>query len=109
MASRAADLMDLEENRVRVTIDKNLLHFLHVARFLALPPELIAAAAEIHGPLGAQSLVESLLVHPGHHQHLAAGGVLGDGWNKAAGFVEVNLHKASSNLSSIDEQAAVAV
>src|SRR5262249_34353154 len=90
MASRAADLMDLEKNRVRVAIHEDFADFLDVAALFALAPELISAAAEIDRPAGAQRFFIGFAVHPGEHQHLASGGVLSDGGDKAAGFVEVD-------------------
>ena len=85
----AAELVDLEKDGIGVAVDEDLLYFLHVSGLLALAPELVAAAAEVDDAPGAYRLLEGLAVHPRQHQHLAGRGVLGDGGNEAAGFVEI--------------------
>src|SRR5436190_1039147 len=57
--------------------------------FLSLPPQFAATAAEINGPTGAQGLGIRLGVHPGDHQHLAAGRVLRHGGDEASVLAEV--------------------
>src|SRR4051812_15988115 len=93
MAGGAADLVDFEEHGVVVAVDANLANFLHIPRLLPLAPELLAAAAEVDGPAGADRLLERLAVHPGDHEHLARLIVLGDRRDQAAGLVEVEHRK----------------
>ena len=89
MTSCAADLFHLQQDGVRVAIDVNFAHFLHVAGFLAFAPKLFSAAAEIAGPAGAKGFFICLAIHPGKHQHLPAIGILSDCGNQAVRFVEV--------------------
>jgi hypothetical protein len=42
MASNAADLLNLQQQDIIVTIETNLMHFLKMAGFLALVPQLVA-------------------------------------------------------------------
>ncbi len=46
--------------------------------FFAFSPMFIAAAAEIGSHTGAESFFEGLAVHPGEHEDLPGGGILGD-------------------------------
>src|SRR5437879_1948164 len=75
MAGGAADLMYLEQHRVGVAVEEDLPDFLDVARFLALAPQALPAAAKVDGPAGTHGLLERFLVHPRQHQHLPRGGI----------------------------------
>src|SRR6185436_4245556 len=52
MASGAADLVDLNEDRIVVTVDERVFDFLKVARLLALEPRPFARAAVVMGLAG---------------------------------------------------------
>src|SRR5262245_18405007 len=91
----AADLLHLEENGVGVAVDVDFTHLLNVATHLALAPEFVARGTEVAGPAGAQRLFVRLAIHPGHHQHLAGVGVLGDRGDETAGCGKVD-HGPSS-------------
>src|SRR5690606_12346986 len=84
VAGAAALLVDEEEQGVAVAVVVGAAHELHLARRLALPPHLLAAAAPEHRPPLPQRQPEGLGVHPRHHQHLAGGGVLDDRRDQAA-------------------------
>src|SRR4051812_25794724 len=82
VASRT-DLLNFQQPGVSIAIDINSPDRLRMTTLLALPPEAAAAAAVINGPTGAQGFVVGFGIHPGDHQHLARGGVLGDRGDKA--------------------------
>ena len=84
-----AGLLDGEEDGIGVTIDADLEDFLSMAAFFAFSPKFPAAAAEVGSHTGLQRFLEGLLVHPGEHEDLSGGGILGDGWEEAAGEVEI--------------------
>src|SRR5262249_48147796 len=90
MARRTTNLMDLEEDRVGVAVDVDFAYFLDVPPLFAFAPELAAAAAVIHGAAGSQRFLVGFLIHPGEHQHLSCGGVLGNGGDETAGFGKVH-------------------
>src|SRR4051812_19435507 len=71
VACSAADLLDFQQHRVAVAIDKNLAHVLNVAALFALAPESPASATEVHRFAARHCLIPSLAVHVGDHQHLA--------------------------------------
>src|SRR5690606_4512569 len=78
VARAAALLVDEEEQGVAVAVVVGAAHELDLARRLALPPHLLAAAAPEHRAALLQRQPQGLGVHPRHHQHLAGGGVLDD-------------------------------
>src|SRR6478752_7926733 len=78
VARGPAELLHLEQDRVRVAVDEDVPHLLDVAALLALAPELAAAAAEVDGAPRAHRLLERLAVHPREHEYLAGVRVLGD-------------------------------
>ena len=96
VAGAVAVLVDLEQQRVAVAVVVRLADGLVVAAGVALAPQLLAAAAPVdHAPLGERAL-QRLGVHPGHHQHVAGVGVLGDGRHQPVGVErDTPEHRAS--------------
>ena len=88
MAS-CAGLFDGEQDGIGVTIDADLEDFLSMPAFFAFSPKFIAAAAEVGSHTGLQGFIEGLPVHPGEHEDLAGGGILGDSREETAGGVEI--------------------
>ena len=78
VAGDAADLLDLEQDRVGVAVDEDLAHVLQMAGGLALHPELAARRAPVGGAAGLERVPPGLAVHVGDHQDLAGRGVLRD-------------------------------
>src|SRR5260221_3257223 len=76
MAGDAADLLDLQEHRVRVAVEPQLAHFLHVTGLLALVPQPAARARPVHGLARRRRLFERRAIHPGDSQHPPAGRIL---------------------------------
>src|SRR5262245_53961629 len=64
-------LLDLDPDRVLITVDAHLDHALHVAGGLALAPERAARAAEIPGLAGRDGALERLRIHVRDHEHVA--------------------------------------
>src|SRR2546423_768599 len=77
----AATGIELLES-VGVAVIAQAQHLLHVARGLALVPELLARAAEEVGLAGLPRARESLFVHVGEREHLARARVLHDAWHE---------------------------
>ena len=69
VASRFADLIHLEQDRVSVTVEVDGFEFLNVATLFTLAPELLSAATVVADSTSAQSFFPGLFVHPGHHQN----------------------------------------
>src|SRR5689334_18789904 len=73
-----ADLLDRDEQRVRVAVEGGGAHVLHVARGVALAPVLLSRAGpEGHSALGERA-PHGLPVHPAEHEHLAGALLLDD-------------------------------
>jgi hypothetical protein len=89
VAGGATVLHDLEDHRVAIAVDQDVLDVLVVARLLALAPQA-ARAAPVGGSAGAQRLAPGLLVDVGDHQDLAGRMILGDGGHQA--LAEIELH-----------------
>jgi hypothetical protein len=84
-------LANLEEDRVGVAVDEDRLDVLHVAAFLALAPQSLAATAIIARESSPDCLFERLLVHPGEHQDFTRLHVLGDHGDEAVQLFEIRL------------------
>src|SRR5690606_32622775 len=89
MAGNPAALLDLHDDNVIVTVQPQLVENLRVAGFLTFAPQLAARAGPVHRAAFAGGELQGLAVHPGDHQHAAAGSVLGDGGNRRIGTAVV--------------------
>ena len=90
----AADLLNLEEERVGVAVLEPAHHLLRVAARLALEPEFLPRPAPVVHEARLQRRAERALVHPGHHEHAPGGRVLHDRGDEAVGVVfELRLHE----------------
>ena len=78
-------LVDLDQQRVAVAVEADLLDLLPVAGGLALDPVLLARAAPERRPAGGQRAVQRLVVHPAEHQHLAGVVLLHDRGHQPVG------------------------
>jgi hypothetical protein len=67
------ELGDPQQHDVVVAIEPDLVHLLDVAGLLALGPQALARAAVVHGVAACPPCAQRLAVHPGEHQHVAAG------------------------------------
>src|SRR5215472_16457153 len=76
VARALALLVDDEQHRVAVTVVVRLADPLAVAGRVALGPALLSAPAPEHCPPRLEGLAQRGLVGPGHHQHVARGGLL---------------------------------
>lgn len=72
------DLIDLQQDGVRVAVHLDFANGLLVTAGLAFSPQLSSRAAEVDGAAGLHRFVVRGLIHPGHHQNPSAGGVLSD-------------------------------
>src|SRR5207249_10718603 len=78
-----ADLFDLNQERVAVAVERDVLDLLHMAASLAFHPELPARAAPEIGLAGFDGFFKRSAVHPGHHQNAARFLFLNNGGNQA--------------------------
>ena len=78
-----AQLRDLEQHDIAVTIRANFMHGLHVTRLFTLEPQFIAGATEIHSAAQLGGFLQCLAVHPRKHQHVAAGLLLRNNGDEA--------------------------
>ncbi len=67
VAGGPADLFDLQQDCIRVAVDVNRLHPLHMAAFFSLFPELLAAAAVVNSVPRGERLLPGVLVHIAKH------------------------------------------
>ena len=79
LVTRRAGLLDLDQQRIAVAIERDVLHLLRVAAGLALHPELLARAAPEMRLARCDGGFERSAVHPGHHQHATGFLFLDDG------------------------------
>src|SRR5665811_205209 len=70
--ARSADLVDPDEQSVTVTVQRNALDVLSVARGVALAPVLATTARPEGHPTRRQCAMECLVVHPADHEHLTS-------------------------------------
>ncbi len=75
--------MDAHKKRIGVAIGADFDDFLHVARCLAFVPERATRARPEPRLAAFERALERFGVHPGHHQDIAAFGILNDGGNQA--------------------------
>src|SRR5262245_44876388 len=101
MAGDAANLLDLDEQRVGVAVQAQLDDLLHVARFLALAPQALARARPVHRLAALHALRERCAVHPGHGKHLSALEILGDRGDQAVLAPANFLHKIFGRKSGL--------
>jgi len=85
LVTGGADLLDLDEQRVAVAIERDIFYGLGVAAFLAFHPEFLAGAAPEMGFAGGDGFFEGSAIHPRHHQDAAGAGFLHNGGNEAVG------------------------
>src|SRR5262245_37061861 len=90
MASRAADLSNLKQERIAVAIDEGVLHFLKIAGLLTFLPKPFAGPAIVMGLASLFGLFPRLFVHVGDHQNFAGTVVLDNDRNKSVGFIEID-------------------
>ena len=84
--SRAADLVDAQEDRVAVAVEPGLAHVLRMTARGALDPQFAARARPVGRPAGGERHGQRSGVHPRHHEDPAARGVLGDGGDETSGI-----------------------
>ena len=89
MAGRAIG-NDLHDECVRIAVHEDLLYVLEVGRFFSFVPELLSASGEEPGLSCLDGFLQGFLIHIGHHEDLAASGVLHNGRHKAV-FIERNV------------------
>ena len=97
-----AGLIDFEEQRIAVAVDKNLPHFLYMAGRFSLKPTLCARAAVIDHDSRFKRLGQRIAVHEGKHQHFAGRQVLRDGRNESL-VVEFYQSRAGSCAYQLSE------
>jgi hypothetical protein len=74
-----------QQDHILIAIDAGFDDFLNVAGFFAFDPDFLAAARVKGGLPGRQRLVQSLAVHPPHHQHLTGLNILDNGGDQPLG------------------------
>lgn len=84
-----ADLGDLQQDCVPIAIEVNGVDLLHVTALLTFSPQLIAAAAEVHGATRLKRLGVALGVHVRHHQDVARRSILGNGRQEPATLFKI--------------------
>ena len=71
VAGDAADLLDLQQDRVVVAVEADLVHLLHVAGLLALAPQLACASATSRPPRRSPRSARAPRGSSRRHQHVA--------------------------------------
>src|SRR5690348_12980947 len=90
MAGDAAHLLDDQQDRVAIAIEADLAHPLHVARLLALAPQLVPRARPVVCLARVAGERQCVTVHPRERQHAMRRGVLSDRGREAV-LVPANL------------------
>lgn len=90
MAGRAIG-NDLHDEGIRIAVHEDLLYMLEVGRFFSFMPELLSASGEEPGLACLDGFLEGFLIHIGHHEDLAASGVLHNDRHKAFSLKEMFL------------------
>src|SRR5437763_12033672 len=105
-----ADLFDLNQERIAVAVERDILDLLHMAAGLAFHPELPARAAPEIGLAGFDGFFKRSAVHPGHHQDAARFLFLNDGGNQSVRVefqLVVKAHKLKAyraiNLANLNQ------
>ena len=74
-----ADLLNLYQQSVAVTVESDILHGLRVTAGFSFHPKFLPGPAPEVGLAGGNGLFQRRPVHPGHHQHAPGLLVLHDG------------------------------
>src|SRR6185437_10127213 len=90
VAGDAAHLLDNEQDRVAIAIEPDLAHALHVARLLALAPQLVPRARPVMRLARVAGQRQRVTVHPRERQHAMRRGILRDRGSKSV-LVPANL------------------
>src|SRR5207248_1760888 len=85
--ARGPNLFDLDQERIAVAIEGDVLDRLSVAAGLAFHPKLLTRAAPKMGLARGNRRFDRGPVHPSHHQHPASGLFLDDGGDQAIGGI----------------------
>src|ERR1700712_3841026 len=82
-----AGLLDPDPDGVLIAVHPHLRYPLDVAGGFALAPQRLAGPAEVPCFSGRDGLAQGLVIHVGHHQHLAAAGVGGDAGDETGSVI----------------------
>lgn len=85
MTGDPALLFHLQHDHIRIAIQANLAHHLHMTGLFALVPQLFARTRPIHRLATTRGFRQRLAIHPRHHQHAAAVMVLRDDRHQTVG------------------------
>src|SRR6185312_4838320 len=80
------DLVDGDEDRVSITVERGTPNILHVTRGVSLAPVLLAGATPERDPTLGQGSAQSLCIHPPQHQYLEAVVLLDDRGQQPVGI-----------------------
>src|ERR1700744_5858216 len=80
-----ANLLDLDEQYVAITIERDVFDRLCVAAFFALHPKFLARTAPEMRLAGGDGTLKRRAVHPREHHHPPGFVLLNDGWNQTIG------------------------
>jgi len=83
VAGSGAALVHQHDQGILVTVNQDLLHFLHVAAGRALVPDFLAAAGVVNGFPQLHGHAQGFRVHVGQHQRFMGNVVHGEGRNQA--------------------------
>jgi len=78
MAGRTANLINLDQDGIRVAIEVEAMELLHVAALLSLAPKFVTAAAKVADMAGLESFFVGFCIHVGQHQYIARSRILGN-------------------------------
>ena len=83
LVAGAALLADLDQQHIRIAIDMDRFDNLNMSGRRSLVPQGPARPRVKMGLPDLERFPQGRLVHPRHHQHLAAFHLLHDGWNQS--------------------------
>ena len=85
LVTSRADLLDLDQQRVAVAIEREILNRLRMTAFLTLHPEFLPGPAPEMGFAGGDGFFQRGAIHPRHHQYAPGARFLHNGWNQPVG------------------------
>ena len=102
-------LLDLGEEGVGVAVVAELDEALGVTAGLAFDPEFLARSAPVRHLLGGEGAFDGFAIHPGQHQNLAVGVILGDARDETVGIELqlVEIHTLSVSARIIRRESSV--
>ena len=91
MTCGAADLVNLEDHRVLIAIDKDFFDDLCIAGLLAFFPEFVSGTGPVGGNTALEGFIPGFFIDVCKHEHIARLIVLRDSGNQSPALFEIQI------------------